>query len=165
MARLDSDQDPWRRLDDLVGQWNISGSYQPWDGATDQPVNPACTVRWIVGRRCLELRYRYTVPGGPIEDLYLLRWNPLGGCYEIQIYSSGWTIPNGGTGHWDEQSASLEFVLETINPANSLPIRTLYRLEALSENAHTWRQYRSASDGTLTPFFTMHATRVDPVTP
>ena len=160
MADLDADRLPYRRLDDLVGTWRIEGSYQPWDDAPPQQVEPVCTVQWIVDRRCLELRYRYLVPGGPIEDLVLIRWNPLAEHYGIQLYSSGWPIPNGGTGRWDDESGTLDFQLETVNPASRETIRTLYRLESLSADGHTWKQYRSTADGTLVPFLTMNASRV-----
>ena len=157
---LDADDAPLRRLDLLLGDWIIEGDYHPWPGSPLTTVSPVCQCRWILGGRCLELRYQYHFEGETIMDLVLVRWNPLESVYDMQMYSSGWPFPNGGSGRWDEDTGILEFVMTTTNPATRKPVTTLYRLEDLKVDAHRWIQYRTGDNGELVAFFTMNATRL-----
>ncbi|MCH2133038.1 MAG: DUF1579 domain-containing protein [Phycisphaerales bacterium] len=159
MITLDADEEPLRQLDPLVGDWLIDGEYFPWPDAAATMVSPVCQARWILGGRCLELRYQYYFQGETIRDLVLVRWNPLDTCYDLQMYSSSWPLPNGGSGRWNDEGNILDFVITTTNAATSEPVTTLYRLDAITPNAHRWRQYRTSETGQLTAFFTMNARR------
>lgn len=157
---LDRDQSPLRKLDILEGDWTLEGDYQGWPGGPKTAINPICECRWRMYKRCLELKYRYDVPGETILELILISWDPISSLYRIQMYSSGWPLPSSGTGRWNKTNDSLDFVITTQNPETRQEIRTLYRLWNIEEDSHTWSQCRSNDSGELEAFLMMNATRV-----
>ncbi|MDG2424848.1 MAG: DUF1579 family protein [Phycisphaerales bacterium] len=156
---MDAARGPLERLDAIAGEWVIDTSYHPWKNAPPTSIRMISENKWILRKRCLQCRYQYNIPGEAIADLYILSWNPLKEEYGIDLYSSGWPLPTGGTGTWDEDSQTIKFVMTTMNPSTNQPITTLYCLSDIELNSHRWRQYRSGDNGELIPIITMEATR------
>lgn len=158
-THLDADKAPLQRLDPVVGEWLIEGTFSPWPGSPVSSIAPICESKWILGGRCIQFRYQYSIPGEVISELVIVGWNPLEQTYSIQLYSSGWPLPTNGTGRWNEEINALDFILHTINPSTKQTIQTLYRLSDIDSDSHRWCQYRTADNGELNAFFIMNAKR------
>ncbi|MEE2907886.1 MAG: DUF1579 family protein [Planctomycetota bacterium] len=155
--QLNAEKAPLQRLDPVVGKWLIEGTFSPWPGSPVSSIAPICESKWILGGRCLQFRYRYSIPGEVISDLVIVGWNSLDHTYSIQLYSSGWPLPTHGTGQWNEETNALDFVIHTINPSTKQPIKTLYRLSDINPESHRWSQFRTKDNGELEAFFIMNA--------
>lgn len=159
LVTLDSDRNPMRRLAALTGDWTLLGSYEPWPQAPMVEIRPVGRIRWMLARRALECRYWFSEHGQPVEELYIIQWDPMAQAYDLRIRSTAWPLPTTGTGHWSRETGTLEFLVKTINPVDGRTIEVLYRLDRIEEDSHRWQQLRSGENGELIPFATLTATR------
>ena len=159
LVELDSDRNPMRRLAPLIGEWTILGSYEPWPAADVIEIRPVGRIRPILAQRGLECRYWFSEHGQPVEELFIIQWDPMSQAYDLRIRSTAWPLPTTGTGHWNREDGSLEFLVKTTNPDNGRPVHVLYRLDRIESDSHRWQQFRTDRSGELVPFTTMMASR------
>ena len=135
-----------RRLDPLVGQWDLAGWWKPAAPA-DAPrteLSGRVDASWILDRRFLEARFEGDTVGIPYGGLQLLGYDRLTGRYQLIALESTTTAVNHFEGQLDQTTGTIVFTGTIADPAVSGSYRGVLELHA---GRHTFRGFLLKPDG------------------
>lgn len=98
-----------KRLDRLVGTWNITGRTP---GSDEDDISGRTLIEWLPGGYFLQLRGAMEFRGSKVESLEIIGYDPETRAFSSYVYSNlggvparyGWDVQGDTLTHWDEDS-------------------------------------------------------------
>jgi len=131
-----------KKLGDLVGRWQIDGTYQPDPKAPAGPVALTLDCRWFVGGTELICTYGGTVSGRPYQSVDVYSYNPKAKTYSD--YSVG--TPGGA----DLAKVTIEpgtWVHLSETTVDGKPAKSRMALTSMTPAGGSWKSEMSVAGG------------------
>jgi ketosteroid isomerase-like protein len=135
-----------KKLGDIVGRWQIGGTYQPGPKSPAAPLSMTLDCQWFAGGRQVVCLYGGTVGSTPVQETSTYSYNPATRTYGIYNVSSVGEVFDGKV---TIESGTWVHVLDTY--ANGKPAKQRLTLTNATTAGGDWKEEIAVAGGPWVP--------------